>query len=234
MTEATILVIEDDKPPAEALREGLGHEGFDCRLAHSGEEGFFLFGQGGIDLVVLDWMLPARDGIEVLQTLRQQWPGVPVIMLTARDEVRDRVTGLDAGADDYLTKPFAFAELLARIRSLLRRRAADGPAAQGHLLASGDLEIDLLQRRVTRDGLEISLTPREFDLIAQLAQADGAPVSRDTLAREVWRETHRATPLDNVIDVHVTRLRKKLEENGGPRLIHTVRGLGFVLRPQGS
>lgn len=232
--KTTILVVEDDPPTGDALCQGLRQEGFECRLARSGEEGFFMFSQGGIDLVLLDWMLPQRDGIEVLRVLRQHSPDIPVLMLTARDSVDDKLAGFDAGADDYLAKPFAFAELLARIRALLRRQAADGPAAQGHLLAAGDLEIDLLQRRVTRGGREISLTPREFELIARLARADGAPVSRETLAREVWRETHRATPLDNVIDVHVTRLRKKLEENGGKRLIHTVRGLGFVLRPEGS
>jgi DNA-binding response OmpR family regulator len=178
------------------------------------------------DLVVLDLMLPGRSGLEILQALRQRRIDTPVLVLTARDGVDDRVLGLDLGADDYLVKPFALPELLARIRALLRR----GRPADIVRLKTADLEIDLVARRASRGSRVLDLTVREFDLLEYLLRHQGHLVSREMLAREVWKEPRRATPIDNVIDVQMTRLRRKVDVDGGPRLIHTVRGVGFVLR----
>ena len=221
-----ILVIEDEPKIASAVAEGLQAAGYDVGIADTGEDGFFRFVSQPCDLVILDWMLPGRDGIEILETIRAQGRTTPVLLLTARDAVEDRVRGLDAGADDYLVKPFAFPELEARVRALLRRKPA-GPALH---LAIGPLELDVGTRRVLRDGVEIALTLREFDLLHYLMQHAGHVVSREMLARDVWEETVRATPLDNVIDVHMARLRKKVDDGSGARLIETVRGVGFVLR----
>ena len=171
-------------------------------------------------------MLPGRDGIEVLKTLRSSGSKTPVLLLTARDAVEDRVLGLNAGADDYLVKPFAFAELLARVRALLRRVDSGNPLRQ----QVGDLTLDMQTRRVVRGSREIALTPREFDLLAFLAQHHDETVTRQMIAREVWREPNRATPLDNVIDVHLAHLRRKLDDGEDVKLIQTVRGVGFVLR----
>jgi DNA-binding response OmpR family regulator len=223
-----ILVIEDEPKTAQALRKGLSGEGYEATVAKTGEEGFFLLNAESFDLVILDWMLPGRDGIEILKTLRAQGAKTPVLLLTARDAVEDRVLGLDAGADDYLVKPFAFAELLARLRALSRRAGQDEPLRR----QVADLVLDIQVRRVLRGPLEIILTPREFELLAYLLQHQGQTVTRQMLAREVWREPHRATPLDNVIDVHVAHLRKKVDEGQRVKLIHTVRGVGFVLREE--
>ncbi len=224
------LLIEDDAKTARALAQGLRGEGFEAAIARTGEEGFFLLSSESFDVVVLDWMLPGRDGIEVLKTFRARGMKTPVLLLTARDAVEDRVLGLDAGADDYLVKPFAFAELLARLRALLRRSEPDGALRR----QTGDLRLDVQTRRVTRAGREIALTPREFDLLAFLQQHQGQPVTRQMIAREVWREPHRATPLDNVIDVHLAHLRRKIDGGEARRLIHTVRGIGFMLRLEGG
>jgi DNA-binding response OmpR family regulator len=224
-----ILVIEDDLKTANALRSGLRGEGYDATVAHTGEEGFFLLNAEKIDLVVLDWMLPGRDGIEILKTLRARGTKTPVLLLTARDAIEDRVLGLESGADDYLVKPFAFAELLARVRALLRR-AGDTESLRKQV---GDLALDMENRRVLRRAKEIALTPREFDLLAYLVRHHGQTVTRQMLAKDVWREPHRATPLDNVIDVHVTHLRRKVDDGQRVKLIHTVRGVGFVLREGG-
>lgn len=225
-----LLVIEDDEKTARAVQVGLEREGFIVVVARTGEGGFFELNTGAFDAVVLDWMLPGRDGVEVLKALRARGARVPVLLLTARDAVEDRVRGLEDGADDYLVKPFAFAELLARIQALLRR------SAQDELLKRcvGDLVLDMQSRRVWRGGEEISLTPREFDLLAYLMRYTGEVVTRQMLAQEVWREPNRATPLDNVIDVHLAHLRKKVDEGRPARLIHTVRGVGFTLREQES
>jgi DNA-binding response OmpR family regulator len=223
-----ILVIEDEPKTAQALRKGLSGEGYEAAVAKTGEEGFFLLNAESFDLVILDWMLPGRDGIEILKTLRAQGAKTPVLLLTARDAVEDRVLGLDAGADDYLVKPFAFAELLARLRALSRRAGQDEPLRR----QVADLVLDIQVRRVLRGPLEIILTPREFELLAYLLQHQGQIVTRQMLARDVWREPHRATPLDNVIDVHVAHLRKKVDEGQRVKLIHTVRGVGFVLREE--
>ncbi len=224
-----ILLIEDEAKTARAVQTGLRGEGFDAAIARSGEEGFFLLNAETFDLVILDWMLPGRDGIEILKAVRARGNKTPVLLLTARDTIEDRVLGLDSGADDYLVKPFAFAELLARIRALLRR-AGDPDILRKQI---GDLSLDVENRRVKRGTREIPLTPREFDLLAYLMRHQGQTVTRQMLAKDVWREPHRATPLDNVIDVHVTHLRRKIDEGQRVKLIHTVRGVGFVLREEG-
>lgn len=221
-----LLIIEDDTKTAQALRTGLRVEGYEASLAKDGEEGFYLLNAESFDLVVLDWMLPGRDGIEVLKTLRSRGNKTPVLLLTARDAIEDRVVGLDVGADDYLVKPFAFAELLARIRALLRRSGQEDVLRK----QVGDLSVDMEAHRVTRGSQEVSLTPREFDLLAYLVKHQGQTVTRRMLAKDVWRETNRATPLDNVIDVHVAHLRRKIDEGQRTKLIHTVRGVGFVLK----
>jgi two-component system, OmpR family, copper resistance phosphate regulon response regulator CusR len=177
-------------------------------------------------VLVLDLGLPGRDGIEVLRTLRQKGSTTPVLVLTARDTIEDRVLGLDVGADDYLVKPFAFPELLARIRALVRR----GRASDGLRLTLADLELDLATRRVWRGGQTIDLTAREFELLEYLVRQQGHLVSREMVARDVWQEPARATTLDNVIDVHLARVRKKIDVDHQPKLIHTVRGVGFVAR----
>jgi DNA-binding response OmpR family regulator len=221
-----ILVVEDEPKVADALREGLESEDYEVEIARTGEEGFFLVNARTFDLVILDLMLPGRDGLEILRTLRQRGLQTPVLILTARDAVEDRVTGLDCGADDYLVKPFAFAELLARIRALLRRGRTD----QVLRLKAGDLEMDLVTRRVSRGGRPLKLTAREFELLEYLLRYRNQVVSREMLSRDVWHETSRATPLDNVIDVHIARLRKKVDHGFPRKLIHTIRGVGFMLR----
>ena len=178
------------------------------------------------DLVVLDLGLPGRDGLEVLSAMRRKGVGVPVVVLTARDGIADRVAGLDAGADDYLVKPFAFAELLARIRALARR----GHSSESFHLSVGPLSVDLTARRVMRGCEPIELTVREFELLAHLMRHEGQVVSRESLARDVWKEPMRSTPLDNVIDVHIARLRRKVDADDSGRLIHTIRGVGFMIR----
>lgn len=220
-----ILIVEDEARIALSLKRGLEMEGYDVVLAATGEEGFDFASVQIFDLLVLDLMLPGRDGLEVLRTIRQQGLATPVLILSARDTVRDRVQGLDLGADDYLVKPFAFDELLARIRVLLRR----GRSQEALRLSVADLVVDRVTRKVTRAGMAIDLTSREYELLEYLALHQGCGVSREMLARDVWHEVRRATPLDNVIDVHIARLRKKLDHNGDRPLINTIRGVGFVL-----
>jgi DNA-binding response OmpR family regulator len=221
-----ILVIEDEPKVARALKSGLERAAYQVALAGTGEEGFFLATTETFDLVILDLMLPARSGLEILAAMRRRGLETPVLILTARDAVEDRVQGLDRGADDYLVKPFAFPELLARIRARLRRGRTD------ELLRLGlaDLEMDLVTRRVTRAGEAVELTVREFELLEYLLRHPGQVVSREMLARDVWKEPSRATPLDNVIDVNVARLRKKVDQAFPVKLIHTVRGMGFAMR----
>jgi DNA-binding response OmpR family regulator len=220
-----ILVVEDEVKVAGALREGLESEGFSVCLSHTGEDGFFQASSQPFELVILDRMLPGRDGLEILGALRRSGFLTPVLVLTARDGVEDRVEGLDAGADDYLVKPFAFAELLARVRALVRRSRGD----QLLRLSVGDLAIEVAGRAVTRAGQRIELTTREYELLEYLVRHKGTLVSREMLARDVWGETERCTPLDNVIDVHLARVRRKVD-TGDTRLIHTVRGVGFIVR----
>jgi DNA-binding response OmpR family regulator len=221
-----VLVVEDEMKVANALREGLEGERFEVIVERTGEGAFFRVNTESFDIILLDLTLPGRDGLEILQALRQRGVKTPVLVLTARDSLQDRVTGLDAGADDYLVKPFAFAELLARIRALVRR----GRVAEAPRLSVGDLEMDLVTRKVTRDAQPVELTVREFELLEYLLRYHGQVVSRETLARDVWKETARTTPLDNVIDVHIARLRRKVDLDQPIKLIHTVRGVGFMLR----
>lgn len=219
-------MIEDEQKLGQALRDGLQTEQYGVALAHTGEEGFYLAQTESFDLVILDVMLPGRSGLEILKAMRQHGLKTPVLMLTARDAVEDRVRGLDSGADDYLVKPFAFPELLARIRALGRR----GVPESSPRLNVADLEVDVEGRSVTRGGQLLELTAREFELLEYLVRHRGHVVSREMLTRDVWKETGRHTPLDNVIDVHVARLRRKVDDQFHQKLVHTVRGVGFVVR----
>jgi DNA-binding response OmpR family regulator len=221
-----ILVVEDEQKVANALREGLQGEKYEVVVERTGEGAFFRMTTESFDAILLDLTLPGRDGLEILKAMRERGMKTPVLVLTARDTLQDRIIGLDSGADDYLIKPFAFAELLARIRALVRR----GRVAETPRLAAGDLEVDLITRKVTRGGRAVELTVREFELLEFLLRHQGQVVSRETLARDVWKEIARTTPLDNVIDVHIARLRRKIDPDEGARLIHTVRGVGFMLR----
>jgi DNA-binding response OmpR family regulator len=221
-----ILVVEDEQKVANALKEGLEDERYEVVLAPTGEDAFFRINTEQFDIVLLDLMLPGRDGLEILRTIRKRGLETPVLLLTARSSLEDRVSGLNSGADDYLVKPFAFAELLARIRALLRR----GRTQDGLRLGVADLNMDLVTRKVTRGGRSLDLTAREFELLEYLLRRQGQVVMRDTLARDVWKETGRGTPLNNVIDVHIARLRRKVDLEQSGKLIHTVRGLGFMLR----
>jgi DNA-binding response OmpR family regulator len=221
----TALIIEDDLKTAHALQTGLVADGYKATSVHTGDRALALLERDTFDVVVLDWMLPGRTGIQILKWIRDRGMRTPVLLLTARDAIEDRVVGLDSGADDYLVKPFALAELLARLRVMLRRAGERDP--QQRQIA--DLVIDSESRQVLRAGRRIALTPREFDLIACLARHPGQTVSRRMLARDVWRELQRATPLDNVIDVHIAHLRRKIDEGQSIKLLHTVRGVGFVL-----
>ena len=221
-----LLVVEDEQKIARALREGLEAESYSVTVVNTGEDGFFLANSQPFDLLVLDVMLPGRSGIEVLSTLRKRGMRIPVLMLTARDTIEDRVIGLDAGADDYLVKPFAFPELLARIRALLRRGKTE-PVVE---LKLQDLQMNRITRRVTRGNAPLDLTAKEFDLLEYLLEHQGQVVSRDTLAREVWRDVARHSTMDNIIDVHMARLRRKVDEGHPAKLVHTIRGVGFLLK----
>jgi two-component system copper resistance phosphate regulon response regulator CusR len=224
-----ILVVEDEKKLADALQKGLEAEKHSVRVANTGEEAFFLVTTERFDLLLLDIMLPGRDGIEILKALRQKNLALPVLILTSKDAIEDRVRGLGAGADDYLVKPFAFPELLARIQAIVRRAKN---AEVISILNLAGLEMDTLRHSVSREGRELSLTSREFEMLAYFLRHQGHVVSREMLARDVWNESARHTPLDNVIDVHIAHLRQKLDEPFGKRLLHTVRGVGFILREE--
>jgi two-component system, OmpR family, copper resistance phosphate regulon response regulator CusR len=221
-----ILVVEDEVKVAKALKEGLEDERYEAVIAYTGEDAFFRINTEQFDVIVLDVMLPGRDGLQILTSIRKHGIDTPVLLLTARDTLQDRVAGLNSGADDYLVKPFAFAELVARIRALLRR----GRSVESLRLGVGDLDMDLITRKVTRGGRTIELTTREFELLEYLLRHQGQVVLRDTLAREVWKELTRGTPLNNVIDVHIARLRRKVDLDQPVKLIHTIRGVGFMLR----
>jgi len=223
-----VLIVEDDEKTACALASGLQAEGFSAAIKHTGEAGLSALAVESFDVIVLDWMLPGRDGLEVLKALRARGMATPVLLLTARDAVADRVLGFESGADDYLIKPFAFAELVARVRSLVRRV----PVAEPLRRRLADLTLDLETRTVWRGEQRIELTSREFDLLAYLMRQPGQVVTREMLAKDVWRETKRVTPLDNVIDVHVGHLRRKVDQGRQTTLIQTVRGVGFVLREE--
>ena len=223
-----LLFVEDDPQVAASVSTGLAEAGYDVTHMRTAEESTAFLAETQVDLAVLDLGLPGKDGLHVLRYLRDEVRHTPVIILTARDTVPDRVEGLDAGADDYMVKPFAFSELLARVRARLRHADLVEPV----LLKVGDLEIDVVNRHVVRAGSEIDLTTLEFDVLRHLASHAGKTVSREMLARTVWRIQSRATPLDNVIDVHISRLRDKVDRDFDPKLIHTVRGVGFVMRQE--
>jgi DNA-binding response OmpR family regulator len=218
-----VLVVEDERKVLRSLQRGLEQEGYEVVAAATGEAGYDLAAAQPFDCIVLDLLLPGRDGLGVLADLRRAGQRTPVLILTARDGVDDRVTGLDAGADDYLVKPFAFAELLARLRALLRRGSPERETA----LRAGDLEMDLLARRVTRAGSEVPLTQREFEVLEYLLRHRGCVVTREMLGRDVWKEPGFA--LTNVIEVYINLLRRKLDQPGRPPLIQTLRGVGYRL-----
>ena len=225
-----VLVVEDEQKTRDSLVEGLRLESWTVTPAANGAEATALLDREAFDLVVLDWMLPDGDGIELLQHFRARGAPTPVLMLTARTTLDDRVIGLDSGADDYLAKPFALAELLARCRALLRRPSW----ATDRLLRCGDLQLDTRARVAVRAGQKISLTPREVDVLEYLLRYQGQIVTREMLEREVWKQSARITSLDNVIDVQIMRLRRKVDGEGGERLIHTLRGLGYRLGREGE
>jgi len=223
-----ILIVEDESKLAAALQQGLAEEGFSADIALSGEDALAWLERNTADLLLLDVMLSKRNGLSVLREMRRDGYKTPVLLLTALDSVEDRVLGLDAGADDYLVKPFAFPELLARVRALLRRTAVTPLST----LELADLQMNLTGRVVTRNGTPIEITSREFDLLEYLMLNRGRVVSREMLTRDVWKETLRYTSLDNVIDVQIARLRRKIDDPFETKLLHTVRGVGFVLREE--
>jgi two-component system copper resistance phosphate regulon response regulator CusR len=218
-----ILIVEDDQRTAAYLNKGLREHGFTVDVVATGPKGEDLASTGTYDVIVLDVMLPARDGWTVLRNLREAGNRTPVLFLTARDLVDDRVHGLELGADDYLVKPFAFSELLARIRTVLRR----GPARQDDMLRVADLELDPQKHRVSRQGRRIEVSPKEFLLLSLLMRRTGEVLSRTYIAEQVWDMNFDSGT--NVVDVHVGRLRSKVDEPFEPKLIHTVRGVGYVL-----
>ena len=218
-----ILVVDDEPKITDFIRRGLTYEGFSVDVAHDGERGLALAIKGEPDLVVLDIMLPGMDGLQVCRRLRQE-SDVPIIMLTARDAVSDRVTGLDMGADDYLVKPFALEELLARVRALLRRR---GKPADARLQLS-DLAMDTGTRQVWRGERPVKLTTKEFDLLELFMRHPGQVLSRETIYEDIWGYDFGGE--SNIIEVYVRYLRTKLEEGGEPRLVQTIRGFGYALR----
>jgi DNA-binding response OmpR family regulator len=221
---ARVLIVEDRRKLLASLQKGLTEEGHEVVAAATGEDGYYHATTQSFDALVLDLMLPGRNGLQVLRDLRANGFAGPVLILTARDAVDDRVTGLDCGADDYLVKPFAFAELVARLRALLRRNLV----CRELVLSAGDLEMDLVGRRVVRGGEELELTNREFELLRYLLRYANTTVTREMIAREVWKEADGV--LTNVIDVYINLLRKKIDRPGGHQLIQTVRGVGYALR----
>jgi DNA-binding response OmpR family regulator len=220
-----LLLIEDDRKAARLLAKGLREEGFVVDVSYSGEEGDEAASVTDYDVIVLDRLLPGRDGISVCRDLRGRGVSTPILMLTARDAVPDRVSGLNAGADDYLTKPFIFEELMARIHALLRRSDLSRPV----VLRVGDLTLDPLSHRVTRAGTALGLTPKEYAILEVLMRHPGEVVSRSRLAERVWAGD--GVVVDNLVDVHVSRLRKKIDALGAP-LVHTVRSRGYLLGPE--
>ena len=221
-----VLIIEDDRKMSEALVSGIRSAGYEVLAASSAEEGFFMVHNGQPDLLLLDLTLPHRNGLDVLRQIRKEGLDLRVLILTSHNTVDDRVEGLRSGADDYLGKPFSFPELLARMDALLRRFLPPSPTT----FTVGDLSINPKLRTVSRAGIPLDLTPREFDLLLYLSENRGRTVSREMLAKDVWREVSRFTPIDNVIDVQVARLRRKIDDPFAIKLLQTVRGIGFSLR----
>ena len=218
-----LLIVEDELKTATYLRKGLTEQGFVVDVSEQGEEGLFTASTTGFDLIILDVMLPERDGWSVLTELRRTGNKTPVLFLTARDSVQDRVKGLELGADDYLVKPFAFSELLARIRNILRR----SPSRHSDAVQVADLEIDFIRHKASRAGQRLDLTPKEFALLSLLARRQGEVLTRTLIAEQVWDMNFDSDT--NVVDVHVRRLRSKADDPFAKKLIHTVRGVGYVL-----
>jgi DNA-binding response OmpR family regulator len=223
-----VLVVEDEAALADALRAGLTDELYAVDVARDGEEGLWAARTGVYDAIVLDLLLPKLPGIEICRRLRAERSSVPILMLTAMDSTRDVVTGLDAGANDYLVKPFAFEELLARLRALLRSASVDRTSA----IEVGDLRIDTAAHTVTRAGRAVELTAKEFQLLEYLARRRGEVVSKERLAEALW--AHDCEPDSNALEVYVANLRRKLERGREHGLLHTVRGAGYVLRDSGA
>ena len=223
-----ILLVEDDSRVASFIRRGLREENYAVDVAKDGEEAVYMAQTGVYDLLILDLLLPKKSGLEVLRALRGERVNTPTLMLTAKDEVEDRVKGLDAGADDYLTKPFGFEELLARIRALLRRRGD----LVSTLLKVGDLELDTLRHKAGRAGKELKLTSREYALLEYLMRHANRVVTRTMLAEHVWEQDF--DPLSNVIDVHIARLRRKIDSDFRKKYLETLRGTGYILKDPDS
>jgi two-component system OmpR family response regulator len=221
-----ILIVEDDDKIASFLAKGLKQSGFSVDIASDGEESLSLCRSVNYDSIVLDIMLPKLDGLSVLRTLRREKKLVPVLLLSAKASVDNRVTGLQAGADDYLTKPFAFSELLARLQALIRRATH---VAEPTTLAVGDLSMNLLTREVLRDGQKIDLQSREFALLELLMRHPGRPITKTMILEHIW--DYSFDPQTNVVDVLVHRLRSKLEKGFPSKIVHTIRGVGYVLKP---
>ena len=221
-----ILVVEDEKKVASFIKKGLEEEGYAVDIARHGEEGLAMSLAQVHDLIILDIRLPKLDGLQVLKALRQEKVMTAVLLLTVRATIEDKVLGLDAGADDYLTKPFAFQELLARVRALLRRRAAADPT----VLQVADLRLDPARRTVSRGAERIDLSPREFALLDYLMRHPGRVLTRTMIAEHVWDYDFDTST--NVIDVYINYLRKKIDTGREPKLLHTMRGVGYVLNPE--
>ena len=219
-----LLIIEDEAKISGFIKRGLKEEGYSVDVAADGEDGYFLATTQDYDLIVLDIMLPKLDGLSLCRRLRDEKKTVPILMLTVKDSVKDKVAGLNAGADDYLTKPFAFEEFLARCRALLRKRESSAETK----LEAADIVLDLLRHKVTRAGEEISLTPREYSLLEYLLRCRGTVVTRTMISEHVWDINF--DPFTNIIDVYVNYLRKKIDTGRAQPLIHTIRGRGYILK----
>jgi len=221
-----ILVVEDEKKVASFIKRGLEEEGYTVDVAYDGDEGLKMGADEGYDLILMDLMLPKKDGLEVIQDLRKNNVRTPVLCLTAKDKVDDIVSGLDSGSDDYLTKPFAFAELLARVRALIRR----GTSERGAEITFADLRLDPVAHKVWRSDKEIDLTTKEYALLEYMMRNPNQTLTRSMIAEQVWDYTFDS--FTNIIDVYVNYLRKKVDKDFDKKLIHTVRGVGYVLREE--
>lgn len=219
-----ILIVEDEKKVAAFIKKGLEEETYAVDVAYDGEEGLYMASEGQFDLIILDLMLPKIDGLEVLTRVRDKGIDTAILLLTAKDSVEDKVTGLNKGADDYLTKPFAFSELLARVRSLLRRGKGDTKTE----LQVGDLTLDLVSHNVKRNEVEMELTGKEYSLLEYFMRNEGKVLTRTMIAEHVW--DYNFDTFTNVIDVYINHLRKKIDKDHPKKLLHTLRGVGYVMR----
>ena len=223
-----ILMVEDELEIAQAVQTELDYEGYEVTLAHDGLTGLTTARQSEFDLILLDWMLPGMTGVEICRRLRQTANSVPIIFLTAQDDICDRVNGLDAGANDYLVKPFSIEELLARVRGTLRRNKYNKQNKSKNMLIFADIKLNLLTRQVFRGEREVELTTKEFKILQYLLTNPGQVLSRQQILDRAW--DHDLVESDRIVEVHIRHLRQKLEAKGEPRLIQTVRGIGYVLR----